>query len=117
MTPEICLKKAEELGVSAVLQGIGGKVRVRLPMSNGFLAASIDDLPLSVRSRNALMRSGLDTIGKLVQYIRENDAMSNIRNLGKKSVHEVKTVLTEAVYHQLTEQEKLMFWVYSTPVA
>jgi len=81
-------------------------------MSDSFLDMPVDDLALSVRSRNALMRASLDTIGKLVNYIREDDSMSGIRNLGKKSIYEVKTVLTEAVYSQLNEQERLSFWKY-----
>ena len=116
MTPEICMKKAEEVGVSAVLKSIGGKTHIRLPMSHSFLDSPLDDLPLSVRSRNALMRCSLDTIGKLVGYIQENDSMSNIRNLGKKSIYEVKTVLTEAAYSHLTEPEKLAFWVFTCPM-
>ena len=115
MTPEACMKKAEEAGVAAVLKSLGGQSRVRLPMSADFLALPVDDLPLSVRSRNALMRSDLTTVGKLVNYIKGNDSMSNIRNLGKKSIHEVKTVLTEAAYSQLTDSEKLAFWVFTFP--
>ncbi len=112
MTPEVCMRTAEETGVSSVLQSLGGKNRVRLPMSNSFLALSVDDLPLSVRSRNALMRSGLSTVGKLVGYIRENESLSNIRNMGKKSIYEVTTVLTEAAYSQLSAREKLEFWAF-----
>ena len=67
MTPEACMKKAEETGVTAVLQEIGGRVRIRLPMSDAFLSLPVDELPLSVRARNALMRSNLDTIGKLLK--------------------------------------------------
>ena len=117
MTPSDCMKKAAEMGVTSVLREIKGKVRVQLPMSSSFLASSIDELPLSVRSRNALMRSNLDTVGKLVSYIKENESMSSIRNLGKKSIFEVKTVLTEAAYSHLSEQEKLAFWTYSFPGA
>ena len=116
MTPKECMKKAEEIGVAAVLQSFGGTARVRLPMSDSFLALSVDELPLSVRARNALMRSSLNTIGKLVDYIRENGSMSHIRNLGKKSIYEVKMVLSEAAYNHLTEQEKLAFWMFACPV-
>ncbi len=115
MTPEECKKRAEEAGVAAVLSEVGRNARVRLPMSSDFLALTIDELPLSVRSRNALMRCGLDTIGKLVAFIRENESLSNIRNLGKKSIYEVKTVLTEAAYGHLSEKEKVSFWMFACP--
>ncbi len=112
LTPEFCMRWAEESGVPAVLKLFGDKNHVRLPMSSSFLDMPVDELALSVRSRNALMRANLDTIGKLVNYIREDDSMSGIRNLGKKSIFEVKTVLTEAAYNQLTEQERISFWNY-----
>ena len=113
MTPEECRKRAEAQGIGAVLQEQGGKVRVRLPMSREFLSTPVDELNLSVRARNALLRAGLDTVGKLVNYIRENESMTSIRNLGKKSIHEVKTVLTEAAYRRLTEREKQEFWAFA----
>ena len=113
MTPELCMKKAEKEGVSAVLQSMDRKVYVRLIMRKSFLDLPLDELPLSVRSRNALMRNGLNTIGRLVDYIEKNDSMSSIRNLGKKSICEVKSLLTEAAYDRLNEKEKLEFWQYT----
>ncbi len=115
MTPEACMKPADEIGAAGVLQTIHGRKQIRIPIRNDFFARSIDDLSLSVRSRNALMRAGLDTVGRLVAYINENDSMSSIRNLGRKSIHEVKLVLTEAAYEYLTDNEKLAFWGSAVP--
>lgn len=113
MTTEACIRMSRESGVAATLKQTGAYPRVRLPMSGEFLAKTIEELPLSVRSRNALMRGGLDTIGKLTDYIGEKGGLSGIRNLGKVSIQEVKLTLTEAAYRQLTEQEKIEFWNYT----
>jgi len=54
---------------------------------------SIDDLDLSVRSYNCLKRYGINTIGELTEKTEED--MMKIRNLGKKSLKEIKDRLTE----------------------
>ncbi|ACB83822.1 DNA-directed RNA polymerase subunit alpha [Natranaerobius thermophilus] len=54
---------------------------------------SIDELDLSVRSYNCLKRAGINTIGELTQKTPED--MMKVRNLGKKSLEEVKNKLTE----------------------
>ena len=112
MTTEACIKMSKESGVAATLKQFGEIPRVRLPMSGDFLARSIEDFPLSVRSRNALMRAGLYTVDKLTEFIQENGGLTGIRNLGKVSIREIKLILIEAVYEQLTEQEKTDFWNY-----
>ena len=110
MTPQECMKMAGEAGVACTLQALGRSPRIRLPMDQSFLNQHLDDLSLSVRSRNALMRADLDTIGKLVTYMRENGGLSKVRNLGKKSILEVKLELVSAAYARLAESEKLAFW-------
>ena len=52
---------------------------------------SIEDLELSVRSYNCLKRNGISTVQELTQ--KTEDDMMKIRNLGKKSLKEVKEVL------------------------
>ena len=53
----------------------------------------IEDLDLSVRSYNCLKRAGIQTVEELVQ--KSEDEMMRVRNLGKKSLKEVKEKLTE----------------------
>ena len=110
MTPNECMKLAAEAGIACTLQALGRSPRIRLPMDQSFLKLPLDELSLSVRSRNALMRADLDTIGKLVTYMRENGGLNKVRNLGKKSILEVKLELVSAAYSKLTEHEKLTFW-------
>lgn len=57
------------------------------------LEKSIDDLELSVRSYNCLKRAAINTVGELTQKSEED--MMKVRNLGKKSLDEVKQKLAE----------------------
>jgi DNA-directed RNA polymerase subunit alpha len=52
---------------------------------------SIDDLDLSVRSNNCLRRAGINTVEELSQ--KSEDDMMKVRNLGRKSLEEVKKKL------------------------
>ncbi len=54
---------------------------------------TIEDLELSVRSYNCLKRAGINTVAELVQKTEED--MMKVRNLGRKSLDEVKKKLGE----------------------
>ncbi len=54
---------------------------------------SIEDLDLTVRSYNCLKRAGISTVEELTQ--KTEDDMAHVRNLGKKSLKEVKEKLNE----------------------
>ena len=53
----------------------------------------IEDLDLSVRSYSCLKRAGIQTVDELTQ--KTEDEMMRVRNLGKKSLKEVKDKLIE----------------------
>jgi DNA-directed RNA polymerase subunit alpha len=53
----------------------------------------VDELDLSVRSYNCLKRAGISKISELLQ--KTEDEIMNMRNLGKKSVDEIKEKLAE----------------------
>lgn len=57
------------------------------------LEMQIEDLDLSVRSYNCLKRAGINTVEELTQKTEED--MMKVRNLGKKSLKEVKQKLDE----------------------
>lgn len=57
------------------------------------LEMTIEELDLSVRSYNCLKRAGINTVGELIQKTEED--MMKVRNLGKKSLQEVKDKLAE----------------------
>ena len=60
-------------------------------VQNKGLVMMIEDLDLSVRSYNCLKRAGIQTVEELTQ--RTEDEMMRVRNLGKKSLKEVKDKL------------------------
>jgi DNA-directed RNA polymerase subunit alpha len=64
---------------------------------------TIEDLELSVRSYNCLKRAGINTVAELVQ--KTEDDMMKVRNLGRKSLEEVKEKLIE-LGSALTETEE-----------
>ncbi len=60
---------------------------------NKGLVMMIEDLDLSVRSYNCLKRAGIQTVEELTQ--KTEDEMMRVRNLGKKSLKEVKEKIYE----------------------
>jgi DNA-directed RNA polymerase subunit alpha len=56
------------------------------------LNRSVDELELSVRSYNCLKNADIRTIGELVQ--RNEAEMLKTRNFGRKSLNEIKEILT-----------------------
>ncbi|NLY52918.1 MAG: DNA-directed RNA polymerase subunit alpha, partial [Firmicutes bacterium] len=57
------------------------------------LEMPIEELDLSVRSYNCLKRAGVNTVEELTRKTEED--MLKVRNLGKKSLQEVKDKLAE----------------------
>ncbi|SHK35517.1 DNA-directed RNA polymerase subunit alpha [Paramaledivibacter caminithermalis] len=57
------------------------------------LEMTIEELDLSVRSYNCLKRAGINTVEELTQRTEED--MMKVRNLGKKSLEEVKNKLAD----------------------
>jgi DNA-directed RNA polymerase subunit alpha len=56
------------------------------------LNRSVDELELSVRSYNCLKNANIKTIGELVQ--KNEPEMLKTRNFGRKSLNEIKEILT-----------------------
>ena len=63
---------------------------------------------LSVRSYNALMRAGCKTVGEAITVINENKLLS-VRNLGIKSVAEIRKLILEYGYAQASDRRKKEF--------
>ena len=57
------------------------------------LETTIEELELSVRSSNCLKRAGINTVGELTN--KTEDDLMKVRNLGKKSLQEIKDKLHE----------------------
>jgi DNA-directed RNA polymerase subunit alpha len=57
------------------------------------LSRSVDELELSVRSSNCLKNANIKTIGDLV--VKNEAEMLKYRNFGRKSLNEIKEIITE----------------------
>jgi DNA-directed RNA polymerase subunit alpha len=68
----------------------GGEQR---PMLNEYLYRPVEGLPISVRAFNGLQNADIKYIGELVQ--RTEQDMLKIKNFGRKSLNEIKEVLTD----------------------
>jgi DNA-directed RNA polymerase subunit alpha len=84
-----------------LFMGLTGKVNdVELPVveeeedpQEQNLNMQLEDLKLSVRSYNSLKRAGINSVEDLVQKTEED--MAKMRNLGAKSLEEVKLKITD----------------------
>src|SRR5262249_49939159 len=63
------------------------------PGVNEHLLRRVDELELSVRSANCLQNANIKYIGELVQ--RSENEMLKTKNFGRKSLNEIKEILTE----------------------
>ena len=109
---------ATELYESAKVNGFvdtlhsifGNNIKTSIAFSKSAFNTGIDDIDFSVRSSNALKRSGLMTVGDVIDAIAD-DKLLHIRNLGRKSYNEIKTRILKFGYDQLTEKEKIAFFL------
>lgn len=100
----------EKFGLIPVLSMFGNGLHFRIPMTQALWDTSIDELNLTVRSRNGLMRAGADSIGKVAELIMNDDGLSKVRNLGRKSIAEIKTAILAEGYNQLDCTARFVFW-------
>ena len=87
----------------------GKSIKATVSFSKGSCKTDIDDLNLSTRSSNALKRGGMMTVGQVVNAIAD-DGLTGTRNLGRKSLNEIKTRIMAFGYEKLPAPEKIRFW-------
>lgn len=103
VSPDEALEKAAEILIdhlklfTGLTQRVTGSAEVRGPEEKSelqrILDTPIEELELSARSFNCLKRAGIQTVGDLVEKTEEE--LSKVRNMGKKSLEEVKAKLAE----------------------
>ena len=105
-------EKAKSDGLIPTLYStFGNNINTSSAFSQSACDAGIDSIEFSVRASNALKRSGLLTIGSVIDAIM-NDELLRVRNLGRKSYNEIKTKILLYGYKRLTEREKIAFFYY-----
>jgi DNA-directed RNA polymerase subunit alpha len=103
-------ERAEKIGLISTLAPFGNDIKISIPLSQKFCDKSIDDMDLSVRASNGLKRSGAMTVRELTDTIMSEKGLDTVRNLGKKSISEIKTKLLYLAYNELNDKEKQAFW-------
>ena len=105
-------EKAKSNGlINTLYSAFGNNINMSIAFSQSACDAGIDSIEFSVRASNALKRSGLMTIGSVIDAIM-NEELLRVRNLGRKSYNEIKTKILLYGYKRLTEREKIAFFYY-----
>ncbi|MDR0934701.1 MAG: DNA-directed RNA polymerase subunit alpha [Erysipelotrichaceae bacterium] len=79
------------LDLEAKTRDINIEKEVLVPVENKYENTLIEELDLSVRSYNCLKRAGIQTVLELTE--KSEDEMIKVKNLGKKSLKEIKEKL------------------------
>ena len=95
--------------IETIHTAFGKNISVSIPIGIEALNADLSELALSVRAYNGLRRSGIFTLGDLTEALLQN-ALPCIRNLGRKSISEIKTKMLNYCYCRLSEREKTAFF-------
>ena len=102
-------EQADKHGILSVLHEL--KVHDTIvPYSPLFADLSIDEMNLTVRSSNGLKRAGILTFGKLKEVLATENGLFNIRNIGQKSVSEIKRLFLTECYQRMLPYEKAKYW-------
>ena len=84
--------------------------QVSVPYSNRMKNVPIEEMNLSVRSSNALMRANANTFERVMEIMQIENGFKMIRNVGIKSEKEIVRNFFCACYKKLTPIEQAMFW-------
>ncbi len=87
---DVDLRRRRRRGRGAGGRAIRDEIR---PAFNEYLYRPVEGLPISVRAFNGLQNADIKYIGELVQ--RTEQDMLKIKNFGRKSLNEIKEVLTD----------------------
>jgi DNA-directed RNA polymerase subunit alpha len=93
-------------GVSEESLTIGTSEAVAPKISSEVLETPIEQLDLSVRVFNSLKRTGITTVGEVLELLNKGeDAVLSIRNFGEKSLDELREKLREKGFLRGPEAE------------
>lgn len=101
--------QAEKIGILATLHRLDIHDAL-VPYSSRLADISIDEMNLTVRSSNGLRRANIHTLRQLKETMEIENGLSNIRNIGFKSIKEIKQQFFETCYEKLLPYEKAQYW-------
>ena len=97
--------KAGRYGVYSTLQQLIPGEQVIIPYKQRMSSLSIEEMNLSVRDSNGLMRAGASTFGKLRELMDRETGLRGVRNLGTKSEKEI-TIFRKILVFLWTEKNQ-----------
>ena len=101
--------QADKSGVLATLHQLGIH-NALVPYTTRLGTISIDEMNLTVRSSNGLKRANIHTFSALKEVLAIESGLLNIRNIGQKSIKEIKQLFFEECYARLHPYEKAQYW-------
>ncbi len=102
-------KQADKIGILETLRKLCIHEAI-VPYSSCLADLSIDEMNLTVRSSNGLKRASIHTFGQLKERLEIENGQINIRNIGQKSLKEIKQLLLEECYNRLLPFERGRYW-------
>ena len=76
-------------------------------LTSEMIETPIENLDLSVRVFNSLKRTGITTVGEVLELLEKGDeAVMSIRNFGEKSLDELRTKMSEKGYMEDEEESE-----------
>ena len=94
--------------MNAIVEKFGGGAKIEIGYTQAVCDTPVELLDLSVRSYNALMRANCKTVGQAITAINQQ-SLQGMRNLGRKSIAEIRSLIVEYGYKQLSETRKREF--------
>ena len=101
--------QADKSGILDTLHKLGVH-NALVPYSSRLADLSIDEMNLTVRSSNGLKRANIHTFGALKEVLAIENGLLNIRNIGQKSIKEIKQIFFAECYVRLLPYERAQYW-------
>ena len=102
-------EQADKIGILEMLRKLGIHEAI-VPYSSRLAGLSIDEMNLTVRSSNGLKRANIHTFSQLYDRMETENNLTNIRNIGQKSLKEIKQLFFSECYARLLPYEKARYW-------
>jgi DNA-directed RNA polymerase alpha subunit len=96
--------------LSEALNTVYEKRNVEIPFNDEMFDIKITDLHLSNRAVGALMRAGLTTVNKVIEYGNKRP-LNNINNFGQISGIEFLEVVLDIAWDKMSQKEKVEFLI------
>ena len=103
-------KMVEGKKLSQALKEVYIKRNVIIPYNEDEFEVSVRDLEMSRRSTNALLRTGLKTLGDVIDYCKTHK-ITDIVNLGVGSGVEIFETILDYCWDQMTTSERTNFLI------